>query len=170
MQYQIFFMLTMVNLFPYMLAGGPLYNIFLNAMGANVDMSAVVSAVAVNDFDLVTIEADCYVDKLANLSPHIVNGADRATLKHVRVCKGSYVGAWAWLEGGQILPEGTMLGPLSRLGQGKIDAENYNGNDDGMYLLCGVPAVRRVKVDDGAGDSDARACYNDKATMVYDRL
>jgi hypothetical protein len=170
LQYQIFFMLTVVNIFPSMLAGGPLFNIFLNVLGANVDMTAVISNPNIYDFDLLTIEADCYVGRLATLSPHVINAADNVTLKHVRVCRGSYVGAWAWLEGGQILSEGTMLGPCSRLGQGKMDADNYKGNDDGRYLLCGVPAVRRVHFNDGTEDSRAPARHDDRATMAYDRL
>jgi hypothetical protein len=170
-RYHISLNLTMTSFFPFVLAGGPLHNIFLNALGANVDMSAVVHAFGVYEPDLLTIEADCHVDRLATLSPHIMNSTSSISFKHVRLCNGSHVGAWAWLEGGSILPKGTMLGPCSRLGQARIDADYYDCDDnDDMYFLCGVPAVHKVKFDDGKAASRARVRFADKAKTVYNRL
>ena len=62
------------NYFPLLFVkGGPLMNMYLIVMGADVSYSAVISSFYIFDFDLLTIGPNSSIDFAGTLCPHIVN-------------------------------------------------------------------------------------------------
>jgi len=120
-----------------LMLGGPLMNLFLSLMGANISPSAFVGSSFIYDWDLVTIDSNAVIKCCASLTPHIIENSTEIAYLPVRVGHCCEVGINSLVLGGCTLSNGASLAHSSRASAIMV----YNK----PLLYSGSPAISTIQ-------------------------
>lgn len=118
------------------ISGTPLFNNFLNLLGARIAKDAQLSNFSIGAEDLLEIGANVTISSNVVLNNAWVEDG-YLKLRQITIMENGYVGTTSVVEGGCMIKAGGELGDLSALGKEKTIEENW--------LWSGSPAVAVVQ-------------------------